>query len=33
MGMQQTLRERRNGVVGILNGVDYGNGIRRAIGI
>ena len=23
MGMQQTLRERRNGVVGILNGVDY----------
>jgi len=23
MGMQQTLRERRNGVIGILNGVDY----------
>jgi starch synthase len=23
MGMQQTLRERRNGVLGILNGVDY----------
>ena len=31
MGLQSALRSRADGVVGILNGVDYGNGTRATI--